>query len=199
MNLNNSNTLSPLKGLVARGEGDILMREIDSQMKNYNSGQAPEIINAFFYAVKISKIDMLKLFLDKGISPNEKNRYSIPALHVAISSLKPALTMELLIEKKASLYIRDSSGMEPLMEAARVSSIEAIDVLLKHLSLEMMRGALSELSFQTVMANAIDSCLIEQNEEIREYLNDYFLSWQQKIDLERHVPQSEIIVDNFKI
>lgn len=88
------------------------------------------------YAIKNGSAPMVELLLDAGHSPDAafgwrgESASSDPLLHEAIASKNPAI-VQLFIDHKANLEIRDTFSMTPLAHAASYSTPAIVELLIK--------------------------------------------------------------------
>jgi ankyrin repeat protein len=75
---------------------------------------------------------VLKLILDKGVSPNFQNPLTDKSLLDAAAEFNWTNTVDLLIQRRAQLDVVDNSGFSPIHTAALRGSAEVLELLLKH-------------------------------------------------------------------
>jgi len=79
------------------------------------------------------RIDCCKILIEAGAALNVQGQWGQTALHVAASSLYPAVEVtEALIEAKADLLVTDQWGNTALHTAALGSHVEQLKLMLKH-------------------------------------------------------------------
>jgi ankyrin repeat protein len=83
-------------------------------------------------AAAMGKDQILKLLLDKGVSPNFQNPDTGKSLLYAAAEYDQTNTAELLIQRHARLDVKDKDGYSPIHIAAFWDSVAVLDLLLKH-------------------------------------------------------------------
>jgi ankyrin repeat protein len=76
--------------------------------------------------------NVLKLLLDKGVSPNFENPSSGRSLLHAAAAYNRTNTAQLLIQRHARLTLVDNFGFTPLHVSALRDSVDVLEMLLKH-------------------------------------------------------------------
>lgn len=76
-----------------------------------------EGVSALLIAVKLKKVQMVKLLLKTGANPNSTDRFLATSLHHAVHMGSTALVRVLLVHR-AGMYLRDSSSYTPLLLSA---------------------------------------------------------------------------------
>ena len=87
---------------------------------------APEI------AAAMGNAKVLKLLLDKGVSPNLQNVLSGKSLLDAAAEFNQTNTAELLIQRRARVDARDKLGFSPIHTATLLGSTAVLELLLQH-------------------------------------------------------------------
>ena len=94
-------------------------------------------------AAATGKDQILKLLLDKGVSPNFQNPATGKSLIEAAAECNQTNTAELLIQRRTKLDIEDNDGYSPIHIAALRDSAAVLELLLKHKADPNLRTAAS--------------------------------------------------------
>ena len=87
-------------------------------------------ISPLWYAVMEDKLDLVRVLLEGGASPNQTDRYGAHLLMYCVQQGRLEMT-RLLLQHKADVNLRDHEGDSALMYASGGTSVEMVKLLLE--------------------------------------------------------------------
>jgi ankyrin repeat protein len=125
-------------------------------------------------AIRESHIEVIKTFLDAGVSINEPNDAGRTLLFLAVHHSSPE-TVALLLERGANPTVVDNEGNSPLLYAILACDSEKVALLLQH-GAQVSLIELSDESINNCLA-ALDAsqCSSEEKQKIKDMIKKYRL------------------------
>lgn len=145
----------PISRAAAVGYKDIV-ETICNKVKNPN-----QLNEALSPAVVNSRIEIVKLLLQKGASPNSKDRYGDPVIMEGLSKME---ILEILVNAGADVNLKDQNSQTLLIRAVNTGNIKLVKFLLSKGANPKIRNARGQ--------NALDIAESRGNAEVITLLND---------------------------
>lgn len=122
---------NPLQAAIALGRADIVKTLLEAGASHRLQEEVGGTSISNMDLIARSSPDILKIFLEKGLSPSAKNSQGKNLLMLAAGGGK-ADSIHLLISRGAKVDAKDQYGDTPLIYAARFGTRETVKALLAH-------------------------------------------------------------------
>ncbi|MBN2826293.1 MAG: ankyrin repeat domain-containing protein [Campylobacterales bacterium] len=129
LSLHANNQYAAIHNAIYQGDIDTITKLVASSSVEQLDTQTKAGVSALHMAIKLGRIDIVKMLLTKEIDVDIQDKHGNTPLHYAIAKNRLDI-VKLLLAKEADMEIGNSDGITPLHQGAYTGYIEMVTYLI---------------------------------------------------------------------